>query len=358
GGTELNQIAVLFRSSAHSQALEFELMKRDLPYDYRGGQKFFERAHIRDVLSYLRLTQNVKDEVAWLRVLNLEQGIGASTASQIIHRVRAFESLPQIASMDGETIAPARGRDGWQSFTRLLESMLASGPLPSAMIRSLCRSSYRDYLEREYPNFQERLDDLEQLALFSERYEDATAFLNDIALFDDVVSSKETAASGETERLVLSTIHQAKGLEWDTVFVMHLADAAFPNRRALGEEGGMEEERRLFYVAVTRAKRKLFLTYPMTVGYETLTFSQPSTFIEEVPSRLFDRVEIRQTGNSALERRRSWSWDNAEDGYEEPVINVDRYEEPSGRSGGVILKPSEPKPTKKPGSFLRDIDEL
>ncbi|MDO8583554.1 MAG: UvrD-helicase domain-containing protein [bacterium] len=362
-GIGLKQIAVLFRSSAHSQALEFELMRRDIPYDYRGGQKFFDRAHIRDIISYLRLTENIKDEVAWLRVLNLYQGIGTTTASAMIRRLREVPSLIELAGSGDTSLAPNRAREGWRDFLRVIKAMTDAGPMPSAMIRALCASSYRDYLEREYPNWQDRLEDLEQLSRFAERYDEPSSFLNDIALFDDVVTSREETASRATERLVLSTIHQAKGLEWDAVFIMHLADTAFPNKRAMGEDGGMEEERRLFYVAVTRARTKLFLTYPMTIGYDTLSFAQPSTFIQEVPPRLFDRVELRH-GNprQIAERRKSWSWDEGGDGFDEPAIELDRYGEKSGGTGTVFApkgkQDSRLRGNDKGPSFLRDVDEL
>jgi hypothetical protein len=130
--------------------------------------------------------------------------------------------------------------------------------------------------------------------------------------------------------MVLSTIHQAKGLEWDTVFVIHLADSAFPNRRAMTEEGGLEEERRLFYVAVTRARRKLFLTYPITLGTDALMLNQPSLFLEEIPGYLTERIELREARNvhhtSRMSQSDGWSWD---EGYQEPTIQIDKRGERS-----------------------------
>lgn len=345
-GVALGNMAVLFRSSAHSQALEFELMKRDIPYDYRGGQKFFERAHIKDVIAFLRVAQNPHDEVAWLRVLGLQTGIGAATASTIASQAKAADSLSLVLSTDVAAFVPARGRAGWEEFQTLARRVIEVSPSPAEMIRAVVHSSYQDYLEREYPNWRDRLEDLEQLALFAEGYQEATPFLADIALYDDVVASREeTAGRVDQERMVLSTIHQAKGLEWDTVFIIHLADNAFPHRRALTEEGGMEEERRLFYVAVTRARHRLFLTYPMTTGYDTLMFNQQSTFIEEVSARLFERVEIREARNMEHGARSRGSRDNwsTETVWEEPSIQIENHQQ---------------KPKRAPGSFLRDIDEL
>ncbi len=294
-GLRLQDIAVLFRSSAHSQTLEFELIKRGVPYEYRGGQKFFERAHIKDALCFLRVRHNPKDEVAWLRILQLQQGIGATGASAFAKRLSRIDTWEESLTLSHAW--KSKAREGWQALVSILESLGTLSEWPSTVLRRVAMSSYKRSLEQEYPNWRERLDDLEQLALFAESYHDTTLFLADIALYDDILAKRDGSSFGGSEaaedRVVLSTIHQAKGLEWQAVFVMHLADQSFPSRRALAEDGGMEEERRLFYVAVTRARRELFLTYPMTLGYDVLQFQQPSTFLEEVPQTLFERVETR-----------------------------------------------------------------
>lgn len=346
-GTALANMVVLFRSSAHSQQLEFELMKRDIPYEYRGGQKFFERAHIKDVISFLRVYENPKHEVAWLRVLSLQTGIGATTATELAVQTRGVERIEDVVEGAGAFRVNSRGRTGWEDMIRILRNMSDKGRLPAALIRSVVSSTYQDYLEREYPNWRDRLEDLEQLALFAESYEDLSAFLADISLYDEVVAGRQEPGKGDEEKMVLSTIHQAKGLEWDTVFIIHLADNAFPNRRALADEGGMEEERRLFYVAVTRTRRELFLTYPLTMGQESLVFNQPSTFIDEVNQHLFERVEVREAGTFASRKsqvaKSEWGW-------EEPSIQRD---EPK-----TVWK-SEPTTKKlKPGSFLREVEDL
>lgn len=358
-GTALANMAVLFRSSAHSQQLEFELMKRDIPYEYRGGQKFFERAHIKDVISFLRVYANPKDEVAWLRTLGLQTGIGAASASSIVQATRREEELVRMLE-PGLIAIPSRAERGWTDFLSIMDEVSARARLPGPMIKAVTSSVYQDYLEREYPNWRERLEDLEQLALFAEGYEDLANFLADISLYDSIVAGRESADSvqADNEKMILSTIHQAKGLEWDTVFIIHLADNAFPNRRALSEEGGLEEERRLFYVAVTRARKRLFLTYPMTLGHEALVFNQPSTFLEEVPPQLFERVEIREAWQApGAKKSGSWSWD--EGSWDEPSIDVGHDGERSPSSSGTVWKNSPPsKPKPAPGSFLRDIHDL
>ncbi|MDP3793489.1 MAG: ATP-dependent helicase, partial [Candidatus Uhrbacteria bacterium] len=266
---------------------------------------------------------NAQDEIAWLRVLGLQTGIGAMTAAMIVERVRSRSSFQEILEISAEVDLPARAHIGWNEFMVVAKMMTKRGFLPAAMIREVCTSPYQNYLEREYPNWRERLEDLEQLALFAETYEDLAPFLGDISLYDDVVGRRDAAVGKEEDRLVLSTIHQAKGLEWDTVFLIHLAERSFPNQYALAEDGGLEEERRLFYVAVTRARHQLFLTYPVTLGYDTLTFNQPSTFIDEVSPRLFNRMEMREPQSTST----VWAEDK---GFE-----------------GEIRR-----------SFLREIDEL
>ncbi len=379
-GVGLHAIAVLFRSSSHSQALEFELMKRDIPYEYRGGQKFFERAHIKDVVSCLRIAQNPRDEVAWLRVLGLQQGIGAATASTLVAEIR--RQLERVSAA-GETrvftqvllqdyAVPGRARTGFEEFVRMARTMDEAGS-PSEMIRAVAGSTYQDYLEREYPNWRDRLEDLEQLALFAETYTELEPFLADISLYDEIVAGRDRGTtSADRERMVLSTIHQAKGLEWDTVFVIHVAEGSFPSKRALGEgESGMEEERRLFYVAVTRARRRLFLSYPMTMGYDALLFNQPSTFIDEVSPRLFERIEVREagwggrgrSGGATAAKRDDWSWDSDGDGWSEPTIDYGISGKPGlpGRGSGTktAWKSDAGSATKRiPGSFLSNIEDL
>lgn len=330
-GVALANIAALFRSSAHSQALEFELMKRDIPYEYRGGMKFFERAHIKDVLSYVRIATNARDEAGWLRVLNLQIGIGATTAASIILKMRGSEDLAQAMHVVSASL-PSRAAAGWKEFSKIAERLLAQEQQPGRMIHAVMDTGYTDYLEREYPDWKDRIEDLEQLANFAESYTKSSDFLADIALYDENVTGRNKNAGGSEERMVLSTIHQAKGLEWDTVFILHLADQSFPSKRSFSEPDGLEEERRLFYVAVTRARRKLFLTYPQIGGgYDSFSLNQPSMFLEEVPPRLFERMELRESiqmrtpsyrGSSSTGtvwkrneptdvERESWNWDDS-----------------------------------------------
>lgn len=382
-GVALGNMAVLFRATSHSQALEFELMKRDIPFEYRGGIRFFERAHIKDILCYLRLLENIKDETAWLRVLNMQQGIGASSASQIISRLRDLTSAEEVYELDSSFV-PSRAISGWQEAMGMFQLMRApeseivgqAGPKkPGHVIRALSSSDmYRRYLESEYPDWKDRIEDLEQLASFADAYPDTSSFLADAVLEGaGFVSPGKNAgrAMDDSERIVLSTVHQAKGLEWDTVFVIHLTNLGFPNPRALEDSDNVEEERRLFYVAVTRARNRLFLTYPQTAGYDAMTFCRPSMFVEELSPRLYQQLKYGDSfgsGSPSVPSRKpasNFGYDE-ERGYDEPTININRGGEYRKAPESFAYKPTTgsvwktDKPNKEPPkiSYLRDVDDL
>ena len=317
-GTALRNIAVLFRASSHSQQLELELLKRDIPYDYRGGVKLFERAHIKDVLAHLRIFHNPKDEPAWTRILLMQPGIGATGAERASSELSAATDI-SVAIKTEPSSLKSKAAVSWKKIAANLEHVKEKAPDPAAMIRAVASSDYQEILEREYPNWRDRLDDIEQFALFAESYETLESFIADVSLYDDVFAMRERDRAFDDERIVLSTVHQAKGLEWDAVFIIHAADQFFPNGRAMTEDGGIEEERRLFYVAVTRARKHLFITYPLTVGAESLMLCRPSMFIEEVEPRLFERVELI----SFASQHHSSSWDDGDSGWNDDVIEVD-----------------------------------
>ncbi|HWQ99334.1 MAG TPA: ATP-dependent helicase [Candidatus Methylomirabilis sp.] len=368
-GTALGNIAVLFRASSQSQQLELELLKRDVPYEYRGGLKFFERAHIKDLVAFLRIQINPHDEPAWLRVLALQSGIGATTAAALAREAQRFPALPAVLDADHASSLSSKAMTGWREFCDIARGMINEAPNPAAMIRAIADSRYQEMLEREYPNWRERLEDVEQFAVFAEQYEDLSRFLADVSLYDDVLAKREAPGRTDDEKMVLSTVHQSKGLEWDTVFIIYLADGSFPNRRAMAEEGGLEEERRLFYVAATRARRRLFLSYPLTMGYDTLVLNRPSVFIEELDPRLLDRIELVDAPRRTIAgREHSWSWDG--DAFrDDPTIELDANGERrslprrlAGRADATpttsVWKTSSVPKKEPPTSFLRSIDEL
>ncbi|MBI4433798.1 ATP-binding domain-containing protein, partial [Candidatus Uhrbacteria bacterium] len=353
-GTPLSEIAVLFRATHLSEFLELELMKRDIPYDYRGGVRFFERAHVKDVLAFLRILVNPVDIAAWLRVLQLQDGIGDAGAGDIAERMRVMAVArsgsqphdPWIpwSSPGSAWSLPPRLERGWDAFCRMASPMGAVGD-PAVLIRALVRGGYRDHLEATYPNAAERLEDLEQLAVFAEQYTDVATFLADMSLQERFSAERVGADASERERVVLSTIHQAKGLEWHAVFVMGLTATTFPNRRALLEEGGIEEERRLFYVAVTRARDVLVLTYALTGGRDAAGFlSAPSMFLQEIDEHLVESISAgRPMGSTSWYRSSTRRDDDTTGG--EPIIVLDTH-------GERMVPPARPR------GFLRDIDDL
>lgn len=348
-GVRPDDIAVLFRAAYQSQSLEFELMKSGIAYDYRGGLRFFARAHVKDVLAFLRVAENPKDEAAWIRILSIQVGVGLVTAQKIIAAARV---LPLDAILDESfmTSVPRRGQDGFRVAREIL-SRIDEKDLISEKVKIVSRSSYIDYLEFEYTNAPDRLDDIEQLVLFAEEYgEDLQTFLEEVTLRDEFGATVEGGAQ-ITDRIILSTIHQSKGLEWDTVFVMSLADGHFPNKRALYENDGLEEERRLFYVAVTRAKNNLHLTYSTMGSGKHGELCVPSMFVEELPPGSFDvvgggaaRSGLMRGGYNAPSTtvfRPAHLGDPADQGYHEDEAIV-------------IGDDGEPQ-TKVSSSFLRDV---
>jgi DNA helicase-2/ATP-dependent DNA helicase PcrA len=292
-GVELKNMAVLFRASYHSQVLEMELTRRDIPYEYRGGVKFFERSHIKDVISFLRAFFTSHDEAAWTRILSFGVGVGPVAAQNIFSVVAQKNNSAEIAQISSANFG-AKAGNSWNDILRLWQKFLNLAPAPNNFIEAVLSSHYRDYMEHTYDNFEDRLNDLMELAAFSSKYESLEKFLTEITLYEDVAVKNDGGASYDREKMVLSTIHQAKGLEWNTVFIINLIDGAFPNRRALLEDGGVEEERRLFYVACTRAKENLFLSYAFTGGNmqgSGMFFNEPSIFLREMKGSLVNKID-------------------------------------------------------------------
>jgi DNA helicase II / ATP-dependent DNA helicase PcrA len=282
-GVELQEIAVLFRAAFHSRALEVELAKRNIPYEYRGGVRFFERAHIKDVLAYLRVMQNHLDVVAWSRVLTMQVGIGPAAAQGIIRAVQQGVEVSEIGGSLG-----ARAQVGWSDFIKIYSALVQCDRTDvSLCIQTILTSGYDAYLEREFPDYRERKDDIEQLAVYAQRDKDLDAFLANAAMQEGFGKAQQHQADDNDEKkMVLSTIHQAKGLEWKAVFVINLTNGSFPSDRSMREPKGLEEERRLFYVAITRAKQYLHLTYPLSGGGFGGFMQGPSIFLEELDSSL------------------------------------------------------------------------
>ncbi len=275
-GVPAEEIAVLFRAAHHSQMLEMELNKRGINYQMRGGLRFFERAHIKDVIAWLKILVNHQEEISWSRILNLYQGIGPATATKIILSLRNLKRLSDLPKLSIELSAKARS--SWQKILNTIANLASQSEGNPAEIIRLASREYDEYLLEQYPDYRQRQDDLEQLAAFAANYSKLEDFLAEVSLQENFnLQNKDNSAA-----IVLSTIHQAKGLEWQAVFLMNLTSQSLPHPLSVSENN-IAEERRLFYVAVTRAKRQLYLTYPLSSfnyrGYQSL---QPSEFITEL----------------------------------------------------------------------------
>jgi DNA helicase II / ATP-dependent DNA helicase PcrA len=300
-GVNLNEIAVLYRSHYHALELQLELTRRDIPFVVRSGIRFFEQAHIKDVVCYLRLIVNPHDEIAWKRVLRLIPQVGNATANRIWERIAyANEPLALVRREDFE--AAPRSREGWRDFVKLIEHLISPENLdkPASQIGLILANGYDDYLQNTYENADLRAEDLRQLANYAVRFNSTEEFLSELALINTErfatpqgTTAEDVVAGGsedEDEKLVLSSVHQAKGLEWRAVFLIWAADGKFPSARSLRDAENEEEERRLFYVAITRAQDELYICYPLVVtDYSRQTVIQkPSRFITENPRDLFE----------------------------------------------------------------------
>ena len=257
-GVPLAQQAVLFRSAHHSILLEAELARQNLPFVKYGGLKFVEAAHVKDLMSFLRLAENPRDRVAGQRLLTLLPGIGPKKAEQL-HQV-LLDSGSNFAAW-ADVKPPAKAVDDWPQLVSLLQHLVdaaSAGDLAMQM-RSVL-AFYEPLMEGRYDNLPQRLTDLEQLQQLAVRFEDRATLLAELAL-DPPDEAAEPEASGG-DRLVLSTLHSAKGLEWRVVYVLHATDGKIPHERSFDDAEQLEEERRMFYVAMTRAADWLYVCQP------------------------------------------------------------------------------------------------
>jgi len=364
-GTDLNKVAVLYRSHFHALELQLELTRRNIPFAITSGIRFFEQAHIKDVTAYLKLVVNPRDELAFKRLVLMMRGIGPKGADklwrkfgQTVQGLKPNVESPQPAE-DGQKVqpdektvegrapsrptssverrgsraqseesriqnpesgiphrassicisaalraiaeaVPTKAASAWTQFADTVEQLEAEPTRnqPAEMIRVVLEASYEDYLKANYANYRHRLDDLEQLAVFSRQFPSVEEFLTQLALLTNLEAEDQRPVpqSRDSEVLRLSTVHQAKGLEFDVVFVIMMCDGLFPNARALNAEDGEEEERRLFYVAITRAKSELYLSFPFVrAGYNPSgdIVQVPSRFLNEIPKTLVDEWNLR-----------------------------------------------------------------
>lgn len=285
----LNQIAILYRASYHSNFIQAELTKRSIPYIVYGGIRFTERRHVKDVISYLRVMFNPYDSVSWNRVLKLVPNIGSSAASKIVNSLQQNNGQINLQEFKSKKFA--------QDLENLVLLISDAGKdeisIPEKIER--VKEFYTPILNSMDDDADIRILDVDVIYSLSCKYNELEKFLSDFALEppSNKYQDKNTPLVDETEEkpVVLSTIHSAKGLEWNTVFVPHLLDGIFPGTAALNKIEEIEEERRLFYVACTRAKEKLYLTLPSQVSSWDAFFTLPSRFIIETDINTYNFIK-------------------------------------------------------------------
>ena len=361
-GVPWDQMAVLYRSHFHALELQLELTRLQIPFSITSGMRFFEQAHIKDVAAYLKFVTNPTDELSFSRLVRLIPGIGPKMATKLWQKFNsAFqgeikgtdepptapgpipngeaELLPpqpafsptegEANGMPGSVPAPdgpgelagtesgvsgalpsvlpglhacdkiAGKKEGWNDFVELIEQMEESeSDTPGDLIRLVLESGYADHLQEHYTNHKRRLEDLEQLADFSLQFASTHEFLSQLALLTNLEAEDEKPSPKDEAKVRLSTVHQAKGLEFQAVFLVMLCDGLFPSTQSLDDLERLEEERRLFYVAVTRAKDQLYLLYPRrrflaSTGGER--FYVPSRFVADIPRNLVEEWNLNRS---------------------------------------------------------------
>lgn len=308
-GVPYNEMAVLYRAHFHSLEVQMELTVRGIPFVLTSGLRFFEQAHVKDVSAFLRFVANRRDEESFTRMVGMLPGCGPAAAGNLWREWLATgwaarDDLPARFSevMLNFKKVPKKAVKHWQQLCYTLDELAPNGfpATPAAMIFSVLEGVYNDYLETGFENYESRRADLEQLSQYAGGFEDIVEFLSQLSLMGAVDGQPGTDQPGaDDDKVTLSSIHQAKGLEWQVVFLVWLVDGQFPNGRILETEDQamFEEERRLFYVAITRAKDQLHLTYPMTnpKSYSGDIMCHPSRFLDDFPADLVEEWDVGTT---------------------------------------------------------------
>ncbi len=294
-GYRMSDIAVLYRAHFHALELQLELARERIPFVITSGARFFEQAHVKDVCSLLRLLVNPGDELAFARLMAMLPKIGEKTA------VRIWEKLGRRVDLKTEDglralreLLPAAAALEWKNIEPigLAYEKDELGDDPGEVIYRFMKEFYDEYAIETFDNYDRRKEDLDALIDFTTQYESAKDFLSETALLTNV--DREQSDAADQDRIRLSTVHQAKGLEWPAVFILWAVDGMFPSSRSMNEAGGEGEERRLFYVATTRAKDELYLCVPEVRRTREggVMFCQPSRFVQELPLDLVDGEHV------------------------------------------------------------------
>ncbi len=288
-GVSLNEIAVLYRSSYLTPEVEFALSRKGISYKTYGGVKFFQKAHIKDLLAYLKVIYNPSDENSWRRIALLQQGLGPAGFDKLWVKLKDYEN-PLLAALEGKE-SPSRGKKGWENLMVTLGAVYKNREesVPH-LISSVLELNYDYMLRQNYPDqYDERLRGVERMMIYAERFDSLAEFLESLALEESVFADTAAAEHQGDGQLTLSTIHSAKGKEWDAVFIIGMNQGHFPGQRADSES--LDEERRLFYVAATRARRFLYLsTYREDYRSYGAVSEGPSLFLRELPPECYQLI--------------------------------------------------------------------
>lgn len=301
-GIPPEEIAVLYRAHFHSMELQMELTRRAIAFEVRSGIRFFEQAHIKDVVSYVKVMINPYDEIAWKRILQLLPGIGHKT-SQKIFDFLAKKRDPLAACLEQPIISlvPKGARPYWENLGKVITLLTQNGTdsSPAVLIRTVFENGYVEYMRSKYTDPVGRSNDIEQFIEFALQYKSPADFLSEFALLTSNTSDDFNNTS-DRGKVKLSTIHQAKGLEWSVVFIIWLVEGRFPNPNNLATLEDEEEERRLFYVAVTRTKDHLYLCAPIGLKDSSghMSALKPSRFLRELPENCYESIDIYSENRS------------------------------------------------------------
>lgn len=299
---KLNEMAVLYRAGFHSMKIELELQAKNIPYEVRSGVSFFERAHIKDLIAHLRIIENPYDELSWFRIFSMIPGFGTTSGSKIFSAISQTEHPIEAilnktffsAKLKGQRIP----KDGLRNLRVHIKQLITLSRVenPSEVILNLTEL-LEDPLKSKYTDWYDRLDDLKQLSIYVTDFKTIQQFLEQMSLNVSELDSRTTLLGSkkkDEQPLILSTIHRAKGLEWRVVFIPMLSEDYFPSHRVAGDENAFEEERRVFYVAITRAKDQLFLISPSVIsGFKGKKTAGLSQFVSELNPKYYLKSKVR-----------------------------------------------------------------
>ncbi len=301
-GFNLDEMAILIRAGSHSLRIELELRAKNIPYEVRAGVAFFERGHIKDILAHLKIIENPYDEVSWSRIFSIIQGIGITSGSKIFEAISVIEhpidALINKMFYDEKLKGSRISKKGIKNLVSYVKKLIALTPEdnPSDVIQNLIKV-LEDHLKSKYDNWEERIDDLKQLGVYAQNFPTIRKFLENLSLNISNLESKTVHGGDEIEEekpIILSTVHRAKGLEWRVVFIPMLCEDSFPSSRSRGDPDALEEERRVFYVAITRAKDQLYLISPSIKNtYRGPQIVRVSPFVSELNTKVYRKSSVQ-----------------------------------------------------------------